>query len=226
MARLRDGDVLIVLSDHGFTSFRRGVNLNRWLLDHGYLHLKEGCDGSSEWLQDVDWSRTKAYVVGLAGMFLNIKGRESQGIVEPEDARALKLEIMEGLKGLRDEEKNEIGVNEAFNSRDIYNGPYVQNAPDMIIGYNTGYRTSWDCATGVIVGPVFADNTKAWSGDHCVDPRLVPGVLFSTAKIDAENPEIIDMAPTALKLFGLEPPPHMEGKPLFHGNPLAEGGAA
>ncbi len=226
MEKLRDGDLLIVLSDHGFTSFRRGVNLNRWLLDHGYLHLKEGCDGSSEWLQDVDWSRTKAYVVGLAGMFLNIKGRESQGIVEPEDVRALKLEIMEGLKGLRDEEKNEIGVNEAFNTREIYEGPYVQNAPDLIIGYNTGYRTSWDCATGVIKGDVFDDNTKAWSGDHCVDPRLVPGVLFSNAKIDADSPEIIDMAPTALKLFGLEPPAHMEGKALFHGNPLKQGGAA
>ena len=63
-----DRTLVVVLSDHGFTSFRRGVNLNRWLLDHGYLVLKEGCDGSSEWLQDVDWSRTRAYAVGLVGI--------------------------------------------------------------------------------------------------------------------------------------------------------------
>ena len=83
MAKLEKGDMLVVLSDHGFTSFRRGVNLNAWLLANGYLKLKEGRDGSAEWLRDVDWSATKAYALGLAGMFLNVKGRESEGIVEP-----------------------------------------------------------------------------------------------------------------------------------------------
>jgi len=122
---------------------------------------------------------------------------------------------MEGLRELRDEDKNEIGVNEAFDKLDLYDGPYVRNAPDLIIGYNRGYRVSWDCATGVVNCPVFEDNTKAWSGDHCVDPRLVPGVLFCNEKIDVEDPALIDLAPTALQLFGLEPPAHMEGKPLF-----------
>jgi predicted AlkP superfamily phosphohydrolase/phosphomutase len=215
MSRLKKGDVLMVCSDHGFTSFRRGVNLNRWLLDHGYLHLKEGCDGTGEWLQDVDWSKTRAYVLGLAGMFINMEGRESKGIVPQREAQALKKEIMAGLKALRDEEKNEIGVNEAFDKLDLYDGPYVRNAPDLIIGYNHGYRVSWDCATGVVARPVFEDNVKAWSGDHCVDPRLVPGVLFSNERIDAEDPALIDLAPTALTLFGLDVPAHMEGKPLF-----------
>jgi predicted AlkP superfamily phosphohydrolase/phosphomutase len=215
MSKLKKGDVLMVCSDHGFTSFRRGVNLNRWLLDHGYLHLKEGCDGSSEWLQDIDWSRTKAYMLGLAGMFINMEGRESQGIVPQAEAQALKAEIIAGLKNLRDEEKDEIGVNDAFDKLDLYDGPYVRNAPDLIIGYNRGYRVSWDCATGMVNRPLFEDNTKAWSGDHCVDPRLVPGVLFSTEKIDTENPALIDLAPTALTLFGLPVPAHMEGKPLF-----------
>jgi predicted AlkP superfamily phosphohydrolase/phosphomutase len=222
LEKVRDGDVLMVISDHGFTSFRRGVNLNRWLLDNGYLALKEGTDGSSEWLRDVDWSRTKAYSLGLTGMFLNLEGREASGIVKPgEEAAALKREIMSKLEGLRDEEKGEVGINEAFDTSELYQGPYLSNAPDFLIGYNHGYRTSWDCATGVVAGAVFEDNVKAWSGDHCVDPRLVPGVFFCNREIDDDDPALIDIAPTALRLFGLDPAPHMEGKPLFETETLA-----
>src|SRR4029453_6716749 len=103
MSRLTDGDVLMVLSDHGFNAFRRGVNLNRWLLDHGYLALKPGADGRAEWLRDVDWSRTRAYALGLTGLFLNLKGRESQGIVAPgSEASQLKAELIAKLSGLVD----------------------------------------------------------------------------------------------------------------------------
>ena len=214
--RLRDGDVLLVLSDHGFTSFRRGVNLNRWLLDNGYLALKEGSDGSEEWLRGVDWSKTRAYALGLTGMFLNLEGRESGGIVSAgEEAAALKAEIARKLAGLVDDQEGQVAINEAFDTAKIYAGPYVGQAPDLLIGYNHGYRTSWDCATGVVDGGTFEDNVKAWSGDHCVDPRLVPGVLFSSHRIDADDPALIDIAPTALKLFGLAPPAYMDGKPLI-----------
>jgi predicted AlkP superfamily phosphohydrolase/phosphomutase len=214
-AQLKDGDVLMVISDHGFSSFRRGVNLNQWLLREGYLTLKPGADGTSEWLRDVDWSGTRAYALGLTGMFLNLKGREAEGIVEPgEDAAALKAEIARKLRGLRDEEKKAVGVNEAFDTAKIYDGPYLESAPDFVIGYNAGYRTSWDCATGVVAGPVFEDNVKAWSGDHCIDPRLVPGVFFCNRTVASEEPALVDIAPTALKLFGIEPPAHMDGRPL------------
>jgi len=219
MKRLGDGDVLWVMSDHGCTSFRRGVNLNAWFLEHGYLSLKNGADGSEEWLQSVDWSRTKAYAVGLVGIFLNIKGREEEGIVEPGDeAEALKAELKAQLDGLRDEEKDEIAINEAFDTDRLYRGPYKGNAPDLLIGYNHGYRISWDCASGVAAGSVFEDNTKAWSGDHIVDPRLVPGVFLANHPIDADDPGIIDLAPTALTLFGLRPPAHMEGRPVVETN--------
>jgi predicted AlkP superfamily phosphohydrolase/phosphomutase len=215
MNKLRKGDVLMVLSDHGFSSFRRGVNLNAWLRREGYLTLKSGADGSAEWLRDVDWSKTKAYCLGLTGMFLNVRGREEQGIVAPgADAQALKDEIMRKLKGLRDEDKKEVGIREAFDPAKLYSGPYLENGPDLIIGYNAGYRTSWDCASGVISGPVFEDNVKAWSGDHCIDPRLVPGVFFCSRSIDADEPHIVDLAPTALRLFGIQPPAHMDGKPF------------
>ena len=216
MKKLRKGDLLFVISDHGFTSFRRGVNINGWLLANGYLKLKEGADGSNEWLADVDWSQTKAYSLGLAGMYLNIEGRESQGIVKPgAEAQALKAELVAKMSGLRDEEASEVGITELFDTAKLYSGPYLANAPDILFGFNSGYRISWDCATGMVSGPMFEDNTKAWSGDHCVDPRQVPGIMFCNYPIDDDDPALMDMAPTALELFGIKTPPHMDGKPLF-----------
>ncbi len=213
---MQEGDLLFVISDHGFNSFRRGVNLNAWLHANGYLTLKDGADGSAEWLRDVDWSKTKAYCLGLTGMFFNVKDREAQGIVEQgPKADALKAELISKLNGLKDEEKGDVGIKEVFDTANIYGGPYIGNAPDLIIGYNAGYRISWDCATGMVSGPVFEDNVKAWSGDHCIDPRLVPGVLFCNREIESEDPALVDIAPSALRLFGLEPPAHMDGKSLF-----------
>jgi len=216
MDRLGDGDVLWVMSDHGCTSFRRGVNLNAWLLENGYLALKDDADGSDPWLQSVDWSKTRAYAVGLVGIFLNIEGREAQGIVAAgEEAESLKAELMNKLAGLVDEEKGEVAINEAFDTDTLYRGPYKGNAPDLLIGYNHGYRISWDCASGVVAGSIFDDNTKAWSGDHIVDPRLVPGIFMANHEFDSDDPAIIDLAPTALTLFGIKPLAHMEGRPII-----------
>lgn len=210
-----ENSILFVLSDHGFCSFRRGVNLNSWLRDNGYLALENGCHESGPYFRGVDWSQTRAYAVGLAGLYLNVKGREAGGTVAPgAEAEKLKREIMERLSNLIDEEQNQIGIRTVYATSDLYKGPYAAEAPDLIVGYNEGYRISWDAAVGKVSAHVFEDNCKAWSGDHCVDPSLVPGVLFSSRKITAENPGIEDMAPTALNLFGLEPPRWMEGKPL------------
>jgi predicted AlkP superfamily phosphohydrolase/phosphomutase len=216
MERLGPGDVLWVMSDHGCTSFRRGVNLNAWLKENGYLALREDADGSEPWLQSVDWSQTTAYAVGLVGIFLNIKGREAHGIVSAgDDAAALKAELMAKLEGLIDDEKGDVAINEAFDTDALYRGPYKGNAPDLLMGYNHGYRISWDCASGVVAGPVFEDNSKAWSGDHIVDPRLVPGIFLANHGIAKDDPAIIDLAPTALTLFGIKPLPHMEGSPII-----------
>ena len=215
MALMDSETALFVLSDHGFTSFERGVDLNAWLLQNGYLALKQGADGRSSYLKDVDWSRTRAYTFGLAGVYINQKGREAEGIVDPGEARALKRELAAKLSGLYDEQRARPAVRHAWPSDSLYTGPYLDAAPDVIVGYGEGYRASWDSAVGKVTADVFADNAKAWSGDHCVDPHLVPGVLFSNRKIEAADPGIEDMAPTALDLFGIEPPPYMEGKSLL-----------
>lgn len=212
MARVDRETAFFVLSDHGFCSFRRGVNLNSWLVRNGYLTLQDGREESGEYFEGIDWSRTRAYTFGLGGLYLNLRGREAQGIVDPEDAIALKTELIAKLSGLKDD--GETAIRQVYSASAIYRGPYIDAAPDMIVGYARGYRTSWEAALGKTTARVFEDNVKAWSGDHCVDPTLVPGVLFSNLKIDTEDPGIEDMAPTALSLFGIEAPLWMEGKPV------------
>jgi predicted AlkP superfamily phosphohydrolase/phosphomutase len=207
---------LFIMSDHGFKPFRRGVNLNTWLLQNGYLALKDGADGGEEWFKGVDWAGTKAYALGLGGLYVNQKGREAQGIVKPgEEARALRLELQKKLTGLVDAETGGTSINRTYDRDEIYQGPYRDNSPDLIIGYNTGYRASWEGVTGRITPQVFEDNVKCWSGDHCIDPACVPGVLFSSLKLNAAQPSIMDVAPTVLDLFGLEPPAHMDGRTLL-----------
>ncbi len=216
METIDDDTVLFVMSDHGFKPFRRGVDLNAWLLDNGYLALKDGAarPGKS-YLADIDWSRTKAYGLGLAGIFLNIEGREGQGIVAPGDAEAVAREIAGKLTGLRDPANGETAIHEAMLRETVYHGPYVETAPDIIIGYDVGYRVSWDAVIGKCGPDVFSDNVKAWSGDHCIHPDLVPGVLFSNRKLDRTDPDILDLAPTVLDLFGVKKPTYMDGESLL-----------
>ncbi|MGH9538016.1 MAG: alkaline phosphatase family protein, partial [Terriglobales bacterium] len=210
-----DGEtLLLVISDHGFKSFARCMNLNAWLHQNGYLALKEGKSESGDWFEDVDWSRTRAYTMGLNGLYLNLKGREREGIVEAgAEAETLKEELRSKLDGLVDPASGKAGITGMFDCDAVYAGPYVDNAPDLIVGYGEGFRASWDSVMGKVTANIFEDNLKAWSGDHCVDPRLVPGVLFSNRKIAIEKPAIVDVAPTILKLFGLELPSYFDGKP-------------
>lgn len=214
--KLNKKSVLFVMSDHGFKNFARGFNLNSWLYLNGYLSLKNGKKESGEWFKDVDWSRTKAYGLGLGGLYINLKGREAQGIVSPgEELRALKEELTSRLTGLKDEKTGATAITNLYDRDAIPPGPYKDNCPDFIMGYNIGYRISWDSVTGKVNTTLFEDNTKAWSGDHCIDPQLVPGVLFCNRKINTETPSIVDIAPTALDLFGVAVPGHMDGRSLI-----------
>ena len=208
--------VLWVVSDHGFCQFKRGVNLNSWLHQNGYLHLKEGTSLGGDWHADVDWSRTRAFALGLSGFYINRKGREGQGIVaEGEELAQLKAELVDKLSGLIDTETGEVAINKVWDTDTVFSGPYKDDAPDLLVGYNAGYRIAWSGANGGVTDWVFEDNTKSWSGDHCVDPRLVPGVLFCNRKIAAGKPALGDLPPTIMALFGADRPTYMKGQDLF-----------
>jgi len=212
MEKVSNDSLLLVVSDHGFKAFERGVNLNSWLHQQGYLALREGAT-SGDWFQDVDWSKTRAYSLGLNGIYLNMKGRESLGTVEPgAEAARLRTEFCEKLQGLIDPATSRLAILRTFDAMKAYTGPYRGNAPDVIVGFGEGYRASWDSAQGRVTPAVFEVNSKAWSGDHCIDPGLVPGVLFSNWKINGERHAITDVAPTLLDLFGLQIPSHMDGR--------------
>ena len=208
--------VLMVISDHGFCNFRRGVNLNAWLRDEGYLFLKDDAETSGDWFANVDWDRTRAFTLGLTGIFINRKGREAKGMVEPgAELDSLCREIAGKLEALKDPATGKSAVMEAFLTKEIHKGPYADLAPEILVGYQRGYRHSWDCATGAVTKETFTDNTKSWSGDHCVDPRLVPGVFWCNRKINTNKPSILDIAPTVLDLFGVAIPKYMQGSQLF-----------
>jgi predicted AlkP superfamily phosphohydrolase/phosphomutase len=215
-----DRTVLMVVSDHGFKTFRRGINLNSWLLKEGYMHLKDGAEKSGEWFDAVDWSRTKAFALGLTGIYLNVKGREAKGIVEPgADEAAVKEAITAGLMELYDDEEKKQVFSTIYDAAKVFNGPYVSNCPDLLIGYDIGYRASWDCAVGKVDDTIIEDNVKSWSGDHCIDPVKVPGVFFCNCPIDTDKPRLMDIAPTILHLFGVEKQSHMDGVNLIEGSP-------
>ncbi len=213
----RKDELLMVLSDHGFGPFRQGVDLNRWLEENGYLTLSNG-RRDEDHLAGVDWSRTRAFAIGLAGIYINIKDKYAQGIVEAgAEANRLREEIAERLTALVDPQGNASAVKRVYIASRFYKGPYKDDAPDLIVGYQRGYRVAWETAIGRTTEQVFHPNRKAWSGDHCVDPSLVPGILFCNRPVQSPNPRLIDVAPTVLSLFGLPVPDYMDGKPWLIG---------
>ncbi len=166
----------------------------------------------------MDWSRTKAFAIGLTGIFLNLRGKFAQGIVEPgEEAQALRDEISGRLNQLIDPQTGSAAIKRVYQAVKAYRGPYKENAPDLIVGYASRYRVSWDAAIGRTSCGVFHDNKKAWSGDHCVDPSVVPGVLFCNHAVKTESPRLLDLAPTVLELFGCPVPDYMDGRAMAIG---------
>jgi predicted AlkP superfamily phosphohydrolase/phosphomutase len=218
MAKCHDTDTLLmVLSDHGFNTFRRGIDWNRWLEENGYLKVDDA-RRHEQYLAGVDWSQTRAFAVGLTGIFINIRDKYSQGIVQQgEEADTLREEIALKLKTLVDPQTGIHAVKRAYQAPKVYRGPYKDQAPDVIVGYERGYRVSWEAAVGKTTREIFHDNTKAWSGDHCVDPSVVPGVLFCNRPVESDVCRLMDIGPTVLDLFGVPVPDHMDGRPLVVG---------
>lgn len=208
MSRFPDAD-LIVMSDHGFNSFDRSVNLNTWLWQQGFLALQGPPSGDDEMFADVDWSKTRAYALGLNGLYLNIAGREKNGILHRgAESEAVMKKLAAELPRFRDPENGRQVV-------EVVSPTHAELGPDMIVGYARTYRGSWQTALGAVPPSVIEDNTDAWIGDHCINPDDVPGVLLSNRTLHAANPGLKDITVTILGLFGVNPGTGMTGRSVF-----------
>lgn len=205
-----DKALIMLMSDHGFCNFKRQFNPNTWLRENGYLYPAD----SKSIMIDTDWSKTVAYGLGLNGLYINLKGRERDGIVESADKEKLMAEIIEKLKKVRDVDGKPV-IRNVYRSDKVYQGPKTKLAPDLLVGYYRGFRASWSATLGDIDDEMITDNDSAWSADHCIDPLEVPGVLFSNRPLVRKNPDLTDIAPTVLTEFAVEIPKHMTGKNIF-----------
>jgi predicted AlkP superfamily phosphohydrolase/phosphomutase len=216
LPKLDDHTTLLVLSDHGFAPYYRSFNLNTWLLNNGYIKMKKAGDAdSNEPLANVDWSGTRAYGLGLNGLYINMRGRDRDGIVAGVEANALIQEIKTKLLQESDPQTGLPVITRVDVASEVYHGPYAHLGPDLLVGYNRGYRAGWKTILGAFPPDVLEDNTNPWSGDHCMDYTLVPGVLLSNRKIVAGTPALTDIAPTILSEFGINQPKDMMGRPVW-----------
>ena len=208
---------LMVISDHGFTSFDRAVNLNTWLYKEGFLAIDNpanlGKDDGT--LTHVDWAHTQAYSIGLNSIYINVAGREKNGIVPAAMRDKVAAEIAARLEALKDPLNGIAPAYKVYLSDQVYHGPAVKLAPDLIVGWQKGYRSSWETALGEIPVAVIEDNKDQWRGDHCVDPELVPGTFLSNRKCKLEHPWLGDVPVTLLHEFGVAKPKDMRGHSMF-----------
>ncbi len=209
--RYGDTAQIIIMSDHGFANFRRQFNINTWLRDNGYLGPPE----CTSLFSDVDWSKTRAYGLGINSLYLNQRGREQYGIVDPAAEReALLEELVQKLEAVRDHDGRTV-ICKVRRADRIYSGPQQKYAPDLIIGYSRDFRCSWKSCLGDMPGDILSDNDSAWAADHCMDSSELPGVLFSNRPIESPLPALTDLGPSILTAFGTAVPSDMTGKNIF-----------
>ncbi len=226
MAALGPQDTLIVLSDHGFSTWRRSFHINTWLAREGYIGLSGGSGqvenlenlfDRGEFWPNVDWRRTRAYHLGLGGLYINLAGREAQGIVAPgEEYERLRRELAARLEAVVDPVTGQHPVSRVFLREQVYRRFDPQLIPDLIVTTSEGYRLSWQSALGGMPDGLFEDNDRVWSGDHCtLDPDVVPGVLFSSVPLQRKQLSMVDVYPTLLAHLGLAPPENVVGQPFL-----------
>ncbi|HVO50362.1 MAG TPA: alkaline phosphatase family protein [Thermoanaerobaculia bacterium] len=227
MKKLGPEDVLIVLSDHGFSTWRRSVNYNTWLVENGFMTLAGNDDkqtdlealfGQGEFWPNVDWSKTKAYAMGLGDIYVNLKGREGKGIVAPgAEYEAVRDEIRKKLVTLVDPKTGQRAVSRIFTREEAYGSFDADVIPDLFVTNTVGTRIGWQGSLGVVTKEMFEDNAQVWSGDHCsLDPALVPGILFANRPLPSDKtPGIADVPATILHALGVAARDKLDGVPLF-----------
>ncbi|MGQ9619121.1 MAG: alkaline phosphatase family protein [Candidatus Aminicenantia bacterium] len=220
--------ILMVISDHGFAPFRRGINLNVWLRDNGFLVEKVSGKDKLRNLEDlwgaegrsifphVDWSRTKAFSLGLGGIYINLKGREPEGSVEPEEYEKVKEEIVKKMEAFVDPVTGERPVFRVYKREEIYRDFDAEIVPDLRAATNYGYRVSWQSTLGGMNEDVVQDNDKNWSADHCtMEPSQINGIFFSNRRINKQSVNILDFYRSICKLYNLNPPKEIQGENFF-----------
>jgi len=209
-----DETTFIIMSDHGFSPFYWEVNLNSWLLEKGYVTLRDPSkQGQLPVYLNVDWSRTQAYALGLNGLYVNLRGREKNGIVNRgEDHEKLLARLEKDLLAMVDTRNEQRPVSLVINTRRDFHGPESEHGPDILVGYSWGYRSSWKSPLGEFPRQIFLDNTEAWSGDHSMDYRLVPGVLLTNKRIAIEAPALYDLTVGILDEYGVAKSEQMIGQ--------------
>jgi predicted AlkP superfamily phosphohydrolase/phosphomutase len=211
LRRYGDKATVIVMSDHGFANFKRQFNLNTWLRENDYLYPPN----STGVLRDVDWSRTRAYGLGINGLYINLEERERDGIVKHGAQRDQLLdELSAKLEAVRDGDGRSV-IHRVHRTDKTNSGPATTIAPDLVVGYRRDYRASWATCLGNMSKEILTDNDSAWSADHCADASEVPGVIFSNRPIKATRPALIDIAPSVLTRFGLTVPSSMQGQNIL-----------
>jgi predicted AlkP superfamily phosphohydrolase/phosphomutase len=225
-SKLPPGTVFIVNSDHGIHSFRREVNLNTWLVQHGYMKFAgqesrkltlADLFGRGHFWEGVDWTQTRAYAVGLGQIYFNLRGRESQGIVSSgAEYQALQAEMAAELMKITDPDTGERVMGAVYRRDEVYKGEYLLAAPDLQAGFNEPFRVGWQDTMGGINRAVVTNNNRKWSGDHCATvAEISGGVFFSNRKIAREKPHIMDIGPTVLKTLGVPQAADADGTPLW-----------
>ncbi len=211
-----DKTLVLICSDHGFAQFARQFHLNTWLRDNGYLTIKpEALKKEETSIFDVDWSQTVAYGVGFNGLYMNLKGREGQGIVPPEKVEEITARLIRELEAITDSETGQRPIAKVYRREDMYVGPATPMMPELLVGYTPGYRSASTSVLGSTGKPTINLNPWAWSGDHSMARDLVPGTLLSSRKVGKANPNILDLPVTILEFFGVEKPEQMVGSSIF-----------
>jgi len=236
------GATLMIVSDHGFHTWRKGFNTNTWLVENGYMALKnpgaqektynlDQLFGQGSFFPNVDWSRTKAYAVGLGQIYLNVRGRERLGVVDWSpagevssqagrgpcalEASCLLGEIRRKLLAFRDPDTGEAPIQNVYLASEIFHGSRMTRAPELQIDFRDGYRTSWQTSLGAIPAGIVVANMKKWSGDHCAsDPTDTSGIFLSNRRISTPEPGILDIAPTVLGVLSVQEPSPLDGRRL------------
>jgi len=217
LRRVDKDTLLIVMSDHGFNSFRRGFNLNTWLVQNGYHVLRDPRRlTESQFFDNTAWGRTKAYGIGLNGLYVNQRGREREGTVAAgAEKDNLLAELVQKLEALVDPATGERAILKAFIAKDTYRGRHLELAPDIVLGFNRGYRISWSSPLGGFPKDIFEDNRQKWSGDHMSAPETLQATLVVNRKVRAASPALYDLTATILDVFGAEKPPGVIGTSIF-----------